>query len=62
MDEDAGGLIWHFLILKKESPSAGGGVRGAAPSTEKQVSNLWRNYLVMTLCPKKMVRDRVINF
>ena len=41
MDEDAGGLIWHFVILKKESPSEGG-VRGAALSTEKQVSNLWR--------------------
>ena len=40
MDEDVGGLIWHFVMLEKESPSEGGSVRGAALSTEKQGSNL----------------------
>ena len=30
----------HFVMLKKESPSDGGAVKGAALSTEKQDINL----------------------
>ena len=52
MDEDAGGLIWHFVILKKESPSEGGGVRGAALSMEKQASKLWRKLSCNVIMPK----------
>ena len=53
MDEDAGELIWNFVILKKESPSEGGGVRGVSLSTDTQVSNVWRKLSCKKCLPKK---------
>jgi hypothetical protein len=47
--------------MNKESPSDGGGVKGAAFSTEKRDISLAGSYLVMQVYPKFMVHHRVIN-
>jgi hypothetical protein len=48
-------------MLKKESPSDVGDVKGATLSTENQDISLGGNYLDFSKCLKKMVRHRVIN-
>ena len=42
----------NFFCTKKENPSEGGGVRGAALSTGKQTGNPWRK-LTCDVCMLK---------
>ena len=47
--------------IDKESPSNGGNARGASFINVETRYQLGGNYLVTCLCPKFMVRHRVIN-
>ena len=50
-----------FMRFVVTIPSAGGNVRGVYLSTEKQGIILRGDYLVVLVCPKKIVRHRATN-
>jgi hypothetical protein len=53
--------IYQPCAVRNDTPSDRGSARGVALSTEKQDINRGERYLVLWVCPKMMVRHRVIN-